>query len=258
MKISVCFQLVPDLDKMGEHDWVSTTDFEVDTTFISKNIDHYDESGLEMALRMREQAESSLQAITIGKNHSFLKQLYALKYDQVVRVESDMDLHFQSEMVAGLLASAISKEEAPDVVLIGSQSAVGSNGKTPYLLAEMLEYPCISQVHSVSVEGDVLRVESLCDDGMCTQVVQMPCVLIVGNAPSCYLRVPTLMDKMKTKNKEVVVYQQADLTCDISEKLEVVSLTHRQSNRTTEMISGDTMAEKVAILRQKKIKGLLL
>jgi electron transfer flavoprotein beta subunit len=106
MNILVCFKVVPDLDQLSGSDWVVDSCSRVETRFVKKMINPYDESALELALKMADQARgsaitTSLNALTIADSGAnlTLKSLRALGYQEAVRIESDAETDFAPEEI---------------------------------------------------------------------------------------------------------------------------------------------------------------
>ncbi len=253
------------LEMMGENDWVTTLDNKVDTDFVNRSINSYDESALEMGLRIKDKTETDLRALTIGDNNSFIKNLYALKYNEVVRINSDIDLRFYSEIVASVIFSYIYKKGTnQDVIILGQQSGVGDNSKTPLLLSELLNIPCITEVMEIDLgkEEGTLVVKSLGDNGILTQLVKTPCVIAVGNTQNCFLRVPTLADKMKYKKNKILEYSIEDFSLeDIIEETKnnycINNLKKYDNTRNPTIIEGEDMHKKVKKVFKNGLKGML-
>ncbi|MEH0019432.1 MAG: electron transfer flavoprotein subunit beta/FixA family protein [Desulfobacter sp.] len=215
MNILVCFKTVPELERLTREDWVADSHLRVDTGFVTADLNPYDESALEMALRLSDQSGESgtsctLTALTIGDSSRdpWLKKLYALKFDRAVRLECDADLRFSPEVTARLLAGYI-QENRFDVILLGCQGGVGDNGMTPFLLAEYLAWPLIS--HAVEIRpasGNTLWVKSDADDEFLVQEAGTPLVISIGDSPNSYMRIPTLKDKLEYGRRSIEVLQQ--------------------------------------------------
>ena len=82
MKILGCFKVVPDLDLVAEEDWELEGQLHVDTSYVKPIWNCFDESALEMMLKLSDLSGSfnivfELSALTIGKekDESFLKTL---------------------------------------------------------------------------------------------------------------------------------------------------------------------------------------
>ncbi len=268
MKILGCFKVVPDLELMSEQDWNTVNNTEIDTTFIKSILNCFDESMLEIMLKLSDLSESfntiiEKHALTIGGDvcGNYLKTLYALKYSKAVRISTNEDLSFSPEKVAQTIVSYVKKTGNYDVLMFGSYNAVGENSKTPILVAEKLGMKFITQVLSVKPcdENNLIIVNEV-DGGIVEQKVELPCVISVGNAPSTYLRVPTLKDRMSLGKQEIEVYTPEDLGLNYSkiEETEVlVSLKSIDNGRSAVLIEGDSPKEKAENLYNLVLKEKL-
>ncbi|KMZ52523.1 electron transfer flavoprotein subunit beta/FixA family protein [Dorea sp. D27] len=268
MKILGCFKIVPDLDLIAEEDWIADGQLQVDTSYAKLSWNCFDEGALEMMLKLSDLSEGfdvvyELSVLTVGRrqHEAFLKTLYALKFEHVVRVEAeeDKDIRFCPEIIADLAAGYITDTSPQDVVIMGVQSSEGSNGKTPLLLAEELGWPCITEVTALEpVDEGHLKVTSEEDGHTAVQVVGVPCVLAVGNAPSSYLRVPTLKDKMKLGKKPIEhIVPNWDQLLEKERDVELTELAAVEERRDAVVIEGDTPEEKARQLYESYLKGRL-
>lgn len=270
MNILCCFKIVPDLDMLSEQDWIADSDHNVDVSFAKTLWNCFDESALEMMLKLSDLSESfnvfhELNALTIGNSQcdSYIKTLYALGYKKAVRIESEKDLRFSPELTARVITEYVRKMGGQDVIVMGMQSSVGDNGKTPLVTAEYLHWPCISQVINVeSVDEQHLKVRSMVDNGILTQVIKVPCVLSVGNTPNSYLRVPTLRDRMKLGKQSIEVISLEDVVGnqsyeDLKTVSKVVKLSRIDNSRMGEIITGESPKEKASKLYHTYLKGRL-
>lgn len=265
------------MDLLADEDWVPDDRQRIDTEYVKLEWNCFDEGALEMMRRLSELSEGldvvyEMDALTVGKKktESFLKILYALGFSHAVRIEAEEGEYFPPEAVAGLIASYVEKREEDrkyDVVVTGTQSADGSHMKTPYLLAEMLGWPCVSQVTGIEPAGEhYLKVTSQAGGGRKVQLLRPPCVLAVGNAPCAYLKVPTLKDKMSLGKRPIEQIAYEDLFEErkdgekesgqrSSEKLTELRPVDR--SRHTILIEGDSPKEKAAIYYEQYLKGRL-
>jgi electron transfer flavoprotein beta subunit len=270
MDIMVCFKVVPDLDLLSGSGWVIDNRFRVETGFVKNMLNPYDESSLEMALKVSDQARETgirlrLSALTISdsKANLFLKTLNALKFDQTVRIEGTGDNRFSPELCATLISAYVKRTGMPDYLIMGRQSGVGDNAMTPLITAEILKWPCITGVLSIEPSKDsCLRVTCQADDGLYRQVVEPPCILTVGNAPNTYLRIPTLKDIKAHGQNPVEVLNADDLVADgrpvlLPDNCELQSLEAIGSDREGIIIAAGTASEKAHILYHSYLKGWL-
>lgn len=271
MKILGCFKIVPDLDLVAEEDWAADDQLQIDTSYVKQMWNCFDESAMEMMLKLSDLSEGfdvvyELNALTVGKqrHETFLKTLYALGYDHSVRIAVDeedegQDITFCPEMIARSVADYIDNCASQDVVIMGIQSSDGSNMKTPLLLAEKLGWPCITQVIGIEpVDEGHLKVKSQEEAGTRIQVVKVPCVLAVGNAPCSYLRVPTLKDKMRLGKRpvECIPFECSQKNCQDGD-MELIALNPVENKRDTVIITGETPEEKAQKLYDSYLKERL-
>jgi electron transfer flavoprotein beta subunit len=270
MKILVCFKVVPDLEMLSEEDWISDPDLRVDVSFVKNILNCFDESALEMALKLSDYSEGlnmplKLTALTIGdkKSDTYLKLLYALRFEKAVRIENNKDISFFPEVVAAVISQYTKDINNQDVIILGRQSSVADNAKTPLLVAEMLEWPCITQVIKIEPDQeDSLKVTNMVEGGALTQIIKTPCVLSVGNAPNSYMRVPTLKNKMKYGKTPIDVINIQDFNMQalldrFCNDCELIALEKIDTRREGIIIDGATPAEKAKILYESYLKGRL-
>lgn len=262
MDVLVCFKVVPDLDQLPPGGWEIDSALRVETGFVKTMLNPYDESALELALRFAESAPFpvKLTALTVGgrEAESYLKTLYALRFDRAVRLESDADLRFSPESVAAAICAFV-RHNPQDLIIMGRQSGVGDNAATPLITAEMLDWPCISQVTGIKIRGeDWLELGSMVDDGFLRQLARPHLVAAVGNAPHAYLRVPTLKERLACRDKKVEVIEAA---IPASEKkaagCALAGLAVIDRRRAGVKIEGANPQEKARRLYQEYLKGWL-
>lgn len=103
-----------------------------------------------------------------------------------------------------------------------------------------------------------LRVTSQEDGRTAVQVVTVPVVLAVGNAPCAYLRVPTLKDKMKFGKRPIEhISLDVELAESQSRNVELMELAPIDDSRDTIRIEGETPQEKAEKLYETYLKGRL-
>lgn len=270
MKVLVCFQTAPDLEKLADEDWVVDKELQLDVSFVRAELNCFDESSLEMALRLADcskhlEADLDLTVLTVADRtvEPYLKTLNALKVDRAVRVDPVGDLRLLPEVIAAVICEYVKKHDQ-DVVMLGTQSGVGDNAKTGLLVAEMLGFPCISQVVNVDrvTCKETLFVSNMADGGMQRQTICPPCVLSVGNAAHAYLRVPTLKDRIEHGKRPVELLGMYDLidgqvVDKYTQQYELRSLVQRDTRRKARPIEGGNAAEKARKLYDAVLKERL-
>jgi len=242
----------------------------VETRYVRRVLNCFDESALEMALRLSEaRAErgvaTDLGALSVGggETEPYLKTLLALGYERAARVEPEAALDFAPAVTAALIASYVRRVDHSDLLLLGSQSGPGDSGTVPFLAAETLGWPCLTEVIEVeALTAGRLRVACMADDGLLRLTLRPPCVLAVGNAVVSRLRVPTLKDRLARRNQRSDVFQATDLGVDIAAELDrgacgLVGFEAIQRARQAAVIGGETPHEKAQVLFDSHLKSIL-
>ncbi len=155
MKITVCFKTLADYTRLSPSDWTWDDHYAVDMHFIRYLFNCYDESALEMALKLADSCNSpqekiELTALTVDDQRAdlFLKHLMAVGYEDAVRIQcpEKIDLRFNPLAVSHLIAHYI-QQQGQQIAFFGMQGAEGDNGQTGLLVAERLGWPCYSGGH---------------------------------------------------------------------------------------------------------------
>jgi electron transfer flavoprotein alpha/beta subunit len=200
-----------------------------------------------------------LNALTIAGPGAtpVLKTLNALRFNRVVRIDSHDDLRFKPMAIASILTQYVLKHAPQNVLLLGRQTSIGENTKTHLLVAEMLGWPCITQVTGIElVNKNHLTVTSQVDDGRLRQRIQTPCVLSVGDAPNTYMRVPTLTDRMHYGKRPVETLSMRDfqLPDETEELMDLEVINHARSGI---LIEGETPEKKARELYEAHLEKRL-
>ncbi len=272
MKIAVCFKIIPDYDRMSEKDWEWDKRHFVDTSFVRRIFNCFDESALELALKLSKSKEPlsepcELTALTVddGQGDLFLKHLTAIGYDHAVRIQcnSRLDLRFNPLFISSLISRYI-RQEGQKLVILGMQGGEGDNGQTGFFVAEQLGWPCIREVIEVAVaeSTDCLKIKSRIRGATLVQTLKLPMVLIMGHSlDSPYLRVPTLKQKLNAKKKPLTIVSSTELGLDndalpVKDKT-LMDLHGQKPGRSCSFIQGKTVQEQAKTLYDKYLKQRL-
>lgn len=209
MDIAVCVKTVPDYDMVPVKEWQAVEGSHPDISYVRDCFGCFDETALELALRLKEQDPGvELRAVSVGEATGLLKGLYAVGYSQVTALppaEARTELDFRPERTAGYLA-AYFRQHPAELILCGRQTGPGDSGMVPYLLAQELEAPCVPGVVALNAPpsgGEVLA-QAMCMDGTVREL-RRGTVVILNNVPDCFLRLPTLKEKLAARTREVLV-----------------------------------------------------
>lgn len=227
MRVLVCFKVTPDYEALRDPDWVAGPGDGVRSRYVRRMLNCFDESALELALRLREAwaaqgVETELSAVSVGgrETEPFFATLLALGYDSVARIAAETALDYAPGTTAALLAGYAHASDRSDLLLLGCRCGPADSGIVPFLVAEELGWPCVTQVTELEPLGGG-RVRVCCDaeDGRLRLTTQAPCVLAVGNALVSHLRVPTLRDRLARRHRRPDVLTPADVGVDLAATL---------------------------------------
>lgn len=242
----------------------------VDTRFAPRVLNCFDESALELALRLRDAAAGGsgvveLGALSIGGREveRYLETLYALGYERAARVDPGVDLDFSPGVVASIIAAYVRDVVASDVVMLGCRAGPGDSGIVPFLVAETLGWPCVAGLVDLEPLPDGrLRAACLADDGHLRLTVRPPCVLAVGNAVVSRLRVPTLSDRLACRERRIRVLSPEDVGIDPADEMEregrtLTGLETIDRSRPSVVVEGATAREKARTLFESHLRERL-
>jgi electron transfer flavoprotein beta subunit len=273
MKIAVCFKTLADYARLSEADWAWDERHFVDTGFVRRIFNCYDESALEMALKLFPPTEKDpdrpeLTALTVDGPESdlFLRHLIATGYDHGVRIEcgKTIDLRFNPWAVSCLIANYI-RQNGQQLVLLGIQGGDGDNCQTGLLVAERLGWPCIREVTRVARTKalDCLEVTSRIDGATLIQTVRLPLVLTVGQSLDApYLRFPSLKQKLNAKKKQVTLVSNTELGVDnaslINRDTTLAGLVRPRPKQSCVFLEGQNTRDVVQHLYDNYLKDRLI
>lgn len=258
MKVLATFQINPDLDLMGEGDWVIDPHLQVNTQYIKKTLNSYDESSLEIALKLKDFAKESsficeLKALTIDSdpNKFQLQKLYAIGYDEVLRYNLDT-----TKETCLSIASHISryvKQDEQELVLMGIQGSFDQSMQVPYLVSEMTGYQCICDVSDIQIiDEKTILVTSHFDSDQIKYTVELPAVIVIGNTTSGYLRIPTIKEKLNTKHMQVIEINIDDI---VVHDIHVSGLYREHTDKTCTFVDVTDTSAAVQYLYDTYLKG---
>lgn len=213
MNILLAFKTEPDLSMLAEADWQAAAQgtHGPDATLMRVMMGN-DEQGAAELMLLAQEANPALElsAVTLGDERALpaLRHLAALGFARQTLLQSDEDTRFNPAYVAERLAAQVKAQNA-GLVLLGSQSCEGQNGQTAWLLAEMLGWPCLSQVNALEVDGDGFWVQTENAQRRCRWHVQQPAVLRVQNRGQLALRVPGMRARLAAAKAQI-----AQLPCE--------------------------------------------
>jgi len=265
VEILVCIKQVQDPD-------IPPRDFKVDEEKLAvippanvpPVINGFDENAIEAAIQLKEAHGGKVTVLTVGtdKARDALKKCLAMGCDEAILLQDPAFEGSDAFGVARLLAGAVRKVGAFDLILCGRLSSDWSYGATPLALAEALELPSVGQLQKVEATASGLRCERALEEGVEVVDVSTPCLLTVSNEMNTP-RLPSVKGILMASRKQIPVWSAADVGVDPASvgagaaTLELTKLYKPVFSGTCEFIEGETLeeaAEKLALrLREDKI-----
>src|SRR2546421_444640 len=212
------------------------------------------ENALETALQFRERNPGArITALSYGAPtaEDSLRKALAMKADAAALVLNDGEQNPDPLTTARVLAAAIRKLGAFDLIMVGREAGDWGAGQTGGLLAEELELPCISFVDRIESLGGKLRLKRQTDSGWELIEAEPPVVVTVTNDEQNVPRIPRVRDVMMSYRQPLTQWRLEDLGAGADEAragngyYEVVELSVPQKETRCEFVAGDTLDEKV-------------
>jgi electron transfer flavoprotein beta subunit len=221
----------------------------------------YDANALEEALRLREKHGGKITAVSLGEESSrdTLKRAVAMGANTAVLLSDPEWLHADSASMGQLIAAGIMKSGPFDLVLCGRQASDTDGGQVLHWIARYLGIPVVTPVTQIeAVEGDILTVQRLTDDGTQLLKVKLPALLGVSsemNEP----RLPSMRGMMGAGRAMISAWKKKDIALELpAPRVELRKLAIQIREGRAEMIPGKTGAEQGAALADKlREKGLI-
>lgn len=251
MNIIVCIKQVP-----------NTTEIKIDpvtNTLVREGVESilnpFDTYAIEEAVRLKEQFGGTVTAISMGppQVEAVLREAVSLGADEIILLSDRKFAGADTWATSYTLAAAIRKLGNLDLIITGQQAIDGDTAQVGPGIAAHLKLPQTCFVRKVdSLEGRIMTVERLMEDGSDKVQMQLPALISVVkeiNTP----RLPSLRGKMKSKSVELKVWNCDDLGLD--EKLvglngsptQVMHIFTPKHDKLTEKFEGDpdTAVEKI-------------
>ncbi len=206
MKILVCISNVPDTTtkiKFKEDNKV------FDTNGVQWIINPWDELALTRALELKEGSGGKIEKVSVAMvgdkgTEPTIRKALAIGADDAFRVDVEPGDSF--------FVSSQMKEVAKDydIVLCGIESADYTSSAVGGMLSEMLEWPSVSSVSKLEIEGDDVRIQREIDGGQEIVSSQLPFVAIVQKGIALEPRIPAMRGIMMARKKPLNVLQPVE------------------------------------------------
>lgn len=222
----------------------------VETQGVKHSINPFDEIALEEALSLKDSGiatEVVVVAIGAPSSAEVLRAGLAMGADRAILVQHDQEV---APMTAAQLLAAITREEAPDLVLCGKQAIDDDANQLGQMLAGLLGWPQATCASKFELEQDRASavVTREVDGGLLRQRVMLPAVITADlrlNQP----RHASLPNIMKAKSKPLTERVADSLGVDLRPRVRVLSIT--EPAKRARGINVKTAEEVISFLREK-------
>ena len=174
MKIVVCIKQVPDTNEVK----VDPVTGRLIREGVPSIINHDDRSGIEAALRIKEDVGGTVTVVTMGPPQAdlALREALAMGCDEAYLLTAREFGGSDTFATAKICASAL-KKIGYDLIITGRQAIDGDTAQVGPQIAENLNIPQVSYVEELKVNGDKVTVKRQFEDRYHIIEVKMPCLL---------------------------------------------------------------------------------
>jgi electron transfer flavoprotein beta subunit len=214
----------------------------------------YDENALEAALKIKESQPAKITIISAGKTipKAVIKKSLAVGADDLIVIEDEIFEEIDSFTTAAILAAAVKKVGAYDIVLTGRMAADTNAGQVGIGMAELLGIPGITDARKIEVGDGQVRVERVKADGYDVAEAALPCLICVSHELG-ELRPANVKGLMAAQKQPFTTWKVADLDITFPagrrSKAQKLFIPARKVN--CEIIPGETPEEAGANLAKK-------
>jgi electron transfer flavoprotein beta subunit len=254
LKIIACIKQVPDSEAK-----VTASGGQISWGDAPLVINPFDEYAVEGALLQKEANGGTVTALCIGpeSGKEALKHALAMGADDAILVSDGALNTLDTQGAARVLAAAINKIGAVDMVMFGRQTLDNGSGLTAAQTARVLGWPMLGLVGHIQVQSGDITVSRVIEEGRQTVKAKLPAVLSIVQSIG-EPRYPSFMGIRKASKAQIPVWSLADVGTPASTPMvsRTELITPPSHEVVCEIIKGDgpqTIAEVLAdkILAEK-------
>lgn len=239
MRIYVCIKQVPDTETKIK---LKSDGSGIDEAGVKWILNPYDEYAIEEAVKIKEGNGNTpvVTAITVGPKTRVteaLRTALAMGADDAIVVDAPAEV--DGFTAAKLMAAAIKKEAAPNLVLTGRLAIDDNAASVGQFLAEFLAIPHVTVVSKLTFANDQLTAEREVEGGTREIFAIRGPALIAANKGLNNPRYASLPGIMKAKKKPVKELTPADLGIEVKAKVKHVRFQMPADKPAVKMITGD-------------------
>jgi electron transfer flavoprotein beta subunit len=176
MKIVVCIKQVPDTTEVRIDPQTGTMIREGVKSIINPD----DLGGLEAALRIKDQNNAQVIALTMGPLQAdiALREAIAMGVDRAILLSDRLFAGADTWATSLCLSKAIELIK-PDLIITGRQAIDGDTAQVGPQIAEHLNIPSVAYVNEINLENDFFIVKRMFEDGYQMIRLKTPCLFTI-------------------------------------------------------------------------------
>ncbi len=211
-------------------------------------VNGFDEYAVEAALRLKENGGANITVLSLGEQFhvDIMRKTLAMGSDRLILCQDPAFVNLADSLAtAQILAAAIRKIGAFDLILCGRQASDWDNAQVPLFLAELLDLPCLTLAQKIEAADDKVTVEQVVSDGYIVAEAALPALITVTNELG-EPRYPTMRNIMAANRKRPMIWKASDLDLDpaiLTPQLEVVEVAFPIKSQACELIEAADEAE---------------
>ena len=229
-------------------------------------ISPYDSNALEVAIQLKEKQGGKVTAISVGgaAATTALKSALSMGADEAILVSDPVIEGWDQQGIAHLLARAIQKAGAYDLILTGCESGDWADRAVPPFIAEELQIGYVGFVSRIEAKDGQVVMRRIVEDGYELIEAKAPVLASITSDETNTPRYPKLKDIMAAGKKTIPTWKAVDLRLDSERvgaaavRVAITDVHVPVKESKCEMIEGDTPAEQAAKLaaRLRELKLL--
>ena len=211
LRIAVCVKQVP-----SEKVMVAGEEGNLDRSQMKGSMNMYDYAALETALCIREQSGGSIDVFTMGPERAAetLREAMAYGADSAFLLNDCVFAGADVLATAYTLSCAINKAGPYDLIVCGLKTTDGDTAQVGGELAAMLNITYVPNMYKVNEVGDdFLKMGIITDNQKIIIRTALP-VLLSVEPSACTVRTPTLAQRLKSRKREIQVWDSLDIEAD--------------------------------------------
>lgn len=243
MRIAVLLKEVPDTYSDRE------MNLETGLTDRSGDVvaDEVSERAVEAALRIAEAGENvEVEILSVGPESSAdsVRRGIAMGASEAYTVSDDALTGADATLTGEVLAKLVEKQ-GYDLVIAGAESSDGGTGVIAPFMAELLDWPVLTNLTELTLEGETVRATQASDAATAQLEAQLPAVVSVADE-FADPRYPNFKGLMAAKKKELRTVTLAELGVDPADfthpRAIMVGIERRPERQRGEIIDANSTA----------------